>query len=77
MDASHCRLRTTGNSCAHAFPIATRTEHRGAALSRLMADIRDSDDPRSDLDVRTFALDAADWRSVCETVRDADVRARA
>lgn len=38
MEAPHCRLSPTGNSCAHAFPAAARAEHRGAALARLVAE---------------------------------------
>lgn len=49
-------VSSTGNPFAHAFPAAARTEHRGAALARLVAEFRDSGDPRADLDVRAFAL---------------------
>lgn len=44
IDASHCRLSPTGNSCARRFsscPVATRVEHRDAALACLMAEFRD------------------------------------
>jgi hypothetical protein len=77
MEAPHCRLSPTGNSCAHAFPVAARAEHRGAALARLVAESSAAGHvhgPRCP-DVRGRMLRMSE-KSVSETVRAAKDRAR-
>jgi hypothetical protein len=57
IDASHWRLHETPIRVRAAFmqtPIATRAEHRGAALACLMAELRRCNDPRWASTPKTF-----------------------